>query len=199
MATQNYASYYIPPSAVQYNNYVSSQTIGPLNSAQTPNVSGVKNLGVLNGVHPNPPQFYPADNASEFAQARFQYANTATSVKQQMIARAKVLATAHPYRFSSLVTRQQFPVSGHTNYIQPPASSLYTSIKKSQAVGKSSYKQGLPAVAPLSYKSYNTNDVRTSLRRIRGGGCVVPAKCRASRTCTNGAICNIGAASGQGY
>ena len=198
--SQNYASYYIPPSATQYNNYVASQVIGPLNSSQTPNVSGVHNLGVLNGVHPNPPQFYPADSASAFSQARFQYSRTnSSSAKQQMIAREKVLAMSRPMQFSTLATQKQFATSGHTNYIPPPASSLYTSVLKSQAVGKSSYKQGLSTQAPLSYKSHNNNDVRSSLRRIRGAGCVAPAKCRASTVCTKGGICNIGAYSGQGY
>ena len=137
--SQNVASYYIPPSAVQYNNYVSAQTIGPLNSSQTPNVSGIKNLGTLTGVHPNPPQFYPADHASEFVNARHQYWRTATSVKQQQLAREKVIAS---YRFFSPSTQNEFPITGQMNYIVPPSSSLYTSILKSRAVGKSSYKQG---------------------------------------------------------
>ena len=121
--SQNVGSYYIPPSSVQYNNYVSAQTIGPLNSSQTPNVSGVKNLGVLAGVHPNPPQFYPADHASEFANARRQYWRTASSVKQQNLAREKVIASARPFHFFSASTQNEFPVTGHMNYIQPPATS----------------------------------------------------------------------------
>ena len=70
MASNNYASRYISPSAVQYNNYVMSSTIGPLSTSQTPAQMGVHNRGVLNGVHPNPPQYYPADGASDFARAR---------------------------------------------------------------------------------------------------------------------------------
>ena len=87
------------------------------------------------------------------------------------------------------------------NYITPPASSLYTSTLKSRAVGKSSYKQGLPPQAPLSFKSYNTNDVKTALRVTRSGGCVAPAKKGSiyNRSCTNGAICNTGAIANQGY
>ena len=57
-----------------------------------------------------------------------------------------------------------------------PASSLYTSIKKSQAVGKSSYKQGLPPQQPLTYKNYEPSQTRSVLRRARSGGCVAPAK-----------------------
>lgn len=201
--SNNYASYYIPPSAVQYDNYVYAQTIGPLNSSQTPNQLAYHSYGVLNGVHPNPPQFYPADNASEFAQARYQYANVDTSVKQQMLAREKVIAESRPYRFFSASSQRQLPVSNsHMNYIAPTPSSMYTSVRKRQAVGKSSYKQGLPAEAPLSYKNYNSNDVRTALKFVRNGGCVAPAKKGSifNRTCTaGGGICNIGAISGQGY
>jgi len=201
--SNNYASYYIPPSAVQYDNYVSAQTTGPLSSSQTPNQLGYHSYGVLNGVHPNPPQYYPADGASEFAQSRFQYANVDTSKAQQMIARAKVLAESNPYSFFSASTQRQLPVgSSHMNYIPPTPSSMYTSVRKRQAVGKSSYKQGLPAAAPLSYKSYDNNDVRHSLRILRGAGCVAPKKCGAvyNTTCrSGGGVCNIGAIAGQGY
>jgi hypothetical protein len=201
--SNNYASYYIPPSAVQYNNYVSAQTTGPLSSSQTPNQLGYHSHGVLNGVHPNPPQYYPADGASEFAQARLQYANVDTSKKQQMLARERVIAASHPYRFFSASSQRQVPVSNsHMNYIAPTPSSMYTSVRKRQAVGKSSYKQGLPAEAPLSYKSYDKNDVKTALRIVRGGGCVAPPKKGSifNRSCTaGGGVCNIGAFSGQGY
>jgi hypothetical protein len=201
--SNNYASYYIPPSAVQYNNYVSAQTTGPLSSSQTPNQLGYHSYGVLNGVHPNPPQYYPADGASEFAQARLQYANVDTSKKQQMLARERVIAASHPYRFFSASSQRQVPVSNsHMNYIPPTPSSMYTSVRKRQAVGKSSYKQGLPAEAPLSYKSYDKNDVKTALRIVRGGGCVAPPKKGSifNRSCTaGGGVCNIGAFSGQGY
>jgi len=206
--SNNYASYYIPPSAVQYDNYVCAQTTGPLNSSQTPNQLGYHSYGVLTGVHPNPPQFYPASNSSEFSQARFQYAQADSSKKQQAIARAKVLESSHPYRFFSASTQRQLPVSNsHMNYIPPTPSSMYTSIRKRQAVGKSSFNQGITInnqiyTQPMSYKSYNTNDVRTSLRMARSGGCIAPAKKGAlnNRTCTaGGGICNSGAISGQGY
>jgi hypothetical protein len=201
MISNNYASYYIPPSAVQYNNYVSAQTIGPLNSSQTPPQIGYHNYGSLNGKHPNPPQFYPSDNSSEFSQSRRQYSRaTGISQKQQLLAteRAKF---SHPNRFFSMSTQNQYSVSTHTNYIPPPASSLYTSIKKSQAVGKSSYKQGLPNSSFLTYKNYNKNDVKTAIRFARSGGCVAPKKKGAiyNPTCTNGRVCNIGAFTGQGY
>ena len=188
---------------MQFDNYVRAQTTGPLCSAQTPNQSGYHNYGVLTGVRPNPPQFYPADNSSEFSQARFQYANTDTSKKQQMLAREKVLAQSATYRFFSASTQRQIPItSGHMNYIAPTPSSMYTSIMKRQAVGKSSFKGGLPPAAPLSYKSFDRNDVRHSLRMVRNGGCTAPKKCSSiyNPTCrAGGGICNSGAFSGQGY
>lgn len=202
MASNNYASYYVSPSAVQYNNYVSAQTIGPLSTDQTPAQMAYHSYGVLNGVKPNPPQFYPADGASEFAQARHQYSQTASSVKQQQIARAKAVAYSGKNTVFSMSTQLQYPVSNHMNYIPPPQSSLYTSILKSRAVGKSSYKIGLPAEAPLSYKSYDVNDVKTKLGRLRRAGCAAPAKKGSiyNRSCTaGGGICNVGALTGQGY
>jgi hypothetical protein len=201
--SNNYASFYVTPSAVQSDNYVYAQTIGPLNSSQTPGQIPYHSKGVLHGVHPNPPQYYPSDGASEFAQARFQYANVDTSKKQQMIARDRVLAASHPHRFFSLSTQRQLPVSNsHMNYIAPTPSSMYTSVRKRQAVGKSSFKQGLGPNAALSYKVPDRNDVKTALRVVRGGGCIAPKKCGAvySTTCrAGGGVCNVGAFSGQGY
>ena len=202
MASNNYASYYVPPSSMQYNNYVSAQTIGPLSTSQTPGQIAYHSYGVLNGVRPNPPQYYPADGASEFAQARHQYSQTATSVKQQQIARARAVASASKNTVFSMSTQRQFSVPTHMNYIPPPESSLYTSILKSRAVGKSSFKVGLPPSAPLSYKSYDANDVKTKLGRVRRAGCCAPAKKGSifNRACTaGGGICNSGAIVGQGY
>lgn len=202
MASNNYASYYVSPSAVQYDNYVYAQNMGPLSTSQTPGQIHYHSYGVLQGVHPNPPQFYPADHASEFAQARHQYAKTASSVAQQLIARNKAITMKNGGLFFSQSSQRQYPQTGHMNYITPPASSLYTSILKSRAVGKSSFKQGLPATAPLSYKSYDKNDVKTLLGRLRRVGCAAPAKKGSiyNRSCTaGGGICNRGAIVGQGY
>jgi hypothetical protein len=188
--SNNYASFYVLPSSLQYNN-VSSQTIGPLTSSQAPNVSGVKNLGVLNGIHPNPPKFYPADSTGDFSNARLQYSKTANSIKQQMIARARVLESSRPNTIYSMSTQRPHSVSTHTNYIPPQDSSLYISSRKSKALGKSSYKQGLPAEAPLSFKNYNRNDTNHALKRARSGGCVAPPKCGSifNKSCTK-STCN---------
>ena len=201
MASNNYSSRYVAPSAVQYNNYVMAPTIGPLSTSQTPAQINYHNRGVLNGVHPNPPQYYPSDGASEFSNARRQYSRTATTVKQQMIAREKAIAS-RPNRFYFTQTQRSAAVSTHMNYIVPQPSSLYTSTKKSVAVGKSSYKQGLPPQAPMTYKNYEPSSTRSRLRRARSGGCVAPAKKGSifNRTCTaGGGICNVGAFIPPGY
>jgi hypothetical protein len=88
------------------------------------------------------------------------------------------------------------------NYISPIPSSMRTTILKRTAVGKSSYKQGLPDNALLSYKSYDKSFLRTILQRARSQGCVAPPKVSSifNNTCrSGGGICNRGAIVGQGY
>ena len=198
--SNNYASYYIPPSSNQYSNVI-CQIVGPLSTSQTPNQMEYHSYGILKGVHPNPPQFSPANTGAAFAQARSQYVNVDTSKRQQMLARERVVlsSTANQY---VLPTQQQVPVNNsHMNYIAPPPSSMYTSIRARQAVGQSSLKQGLPVNAPLSYKSYDPNDARSALRGARSSGCVPPPKVGSiyNRTCTNGSTCNIVPITGRGY
>jgi len=199
MASQNYASYYISSNTNNYDNVMSNVT-GPLNH-HAPNVSGIKNLGILNGVRPNPPKFGVADGSSEYSNSRHYYSNTATSVKQQMLARERAISSENS-NFFSTSTQKHYPTTTHMNYISPISSGQRMSILKSQAVGKSSYKVGLLPQDPLSFKSYDQNDVRSSLRFARSGGCVVPKKCGAvySNTCrVGGGICNTGAIRGQDY
>lgn len=58
---------------------------------------------------------------------------------------------------------------------------------KSQAIGKSVYKIGLPINTPIGTKSYDTSKTRSILRRVRGGGCVAPAK---KGSIYNTSLCN---------
>ena len=82
--SNNYASYYtLSPSSMQGNNYVQSQTVGPLSTSQTPGAIRYHSYGALPGKHPNPPKYYPSDFGSEFSQNRFQYSQCDTSWKQQ--------------------------------------------------------------------------------------------------------------------
>lgn len=160
----------------QFDDIVVTPVYGPLSTNQYPPVSGVHNLGVLTGLRPNPPQFYPANGASEFSNARHEYFRTASR------------QINNPYAHS-------------TKYIAPQCSSLFTSARKRVAVGKSSYKQGLPNSAPLSYKNYNTNDVKNALRYTRGGGCVAPAKKGSiyNYSLKNGQVCAWGSLVRQNY
>jgi len=55
-------------------------------------------------------------------------------------------------------------------------SSEYTRLKKITAVGKSSYKVGLPSNAPHSYGFVDRSFVATAKQRVRSGGCTAPKK-----------------------
>ena len=182
----------IPYSGGSYNSY---PIPGPMSTNKTP--GGIRynhTLGVLNGIHPNPPQFSPADGASEFSNSRRYYWRTAQSVDAQ--AAATVLAKAsRPTNYTAYTSQRQYPVSTHMNYIAPKESSQRTEMLKAKAVGKSSYKIGLPTNAPLSYKNYNKNDVKTALKFARSGGCVAPAKKGSiyNTTLCNGRVCAWGA------
>jgi hypothetical protein len=198
--SNNYTSYYtLHPSS--YQNYVYSQVLGPLNTSQTPGQIEYHNNGILNGVTPNPPKFYPSDNSSEFSQSRKQYIYS--TQKQQLLAREKEISRNKPYSFFSMSTQKQYPTeTGHMNYISPICSSMRTSILKRNSVGQSSYKQGLPIEAELSYKKCDVNLVKTRLQRARSAGCVPPAKVGSifNKTCRiGGGICNSGSIVGQGY
>jgi len=159
----------------QYDDIVVTPVYGPLSTNQYPNVMPKHNYGVLIGRHPNPPQFRPADNSSESALARYQY-----------------------FRTASL---QNTPLAQSTKYIAPAPSSLYVSARKRLAVGKASYRPGVPNYVPMSYKSYDRNDVKTALRIVRGGGCVAPKKKGAieNYSLRNGASCAWGSLVRQNY
>ena len=58
--------------------YASAPVSGPLSTNRTPLAMGKHNYGVLNGIHPNPPQFGVTDGASQFSNARHQYLRTAS-------------------------------------------------------------------------------------------------------------------------
>jgi hypothetical protein len=182
----------IPYSGGSYN---ASPIIGPMSTNQTPGGIRINHtLGSLPGVHPNPPQFGVADGASEFSNARRYYWRTAQSVNAQ--AAATLLAKeSRTSNYVSQSSQRQFPVSTHMNYIAPKDSSQRTEMLKAKAVGKSSYKIGLPNDALLSYKNYNKNDVKTALKFARSGGCVAPAKKGSiyNRSLCNGRVCAWGA------
>jgi len=180
--------------------YASAPVIGPLSTNRTPNTTVHSQLGVLTGTHPNPPQFYPSDGASTFSQARAQYRRTNTT--QYNFGRGtQSFSFLRPTSQYSADLQKSFLVSQSTKYTPPACSSMYMAAKKSAAVGKSSLKYGLPAEAPLSYKSYDRNDVKTALRMARSGGCTAPAKKGSifNTSLCNGKTCAWGSLVSQNY
>lgn len=189
--------------SVSYNNYVNAPITGPLSTNQTPNQIPYHSYGILAGIRPTPPQFYPMQEpvyAEMNTNARKQYLRTAISqtVKAQQIALGK-MSVPQAYVINS--SQRQVPVSTHTNYIPPMDSSLYVNIMKSNAVGQTAYKVNLPNVAPTGTKSYYPSGTRSALRRARSSGSVAPKKKGAiqNTSLSNGQVCAWGAIVRQNY
>jgi len=157
------------------NGYLITPVIGPL-SHQYPFVMPPHSSGNLNGRHPNPPAFYPSDNTGEYANSRFNYYKTIPSTK----------LTAYDYQ----IMAKKKKMNNNNN-----SSSLNTNNLKKIAIGKTSYKIGLPYESVLTYRSYNKNDVNQALRRTRSSGCVAPKKvgARENYSLKNPGICCVSA------
>ena len=182
--------------SVSYNNYVNAPITGPLSTNQTPAQIPYHNHGILSGIRPTPPQFYSMQEpvySDMNSNARKQYLRTAisTSVKARQTALGK-MSVPQSYVINS--SQRQVPTSSHTNYIPPIASSMYVNIVKSNAVGQSAYKVNLPVSTPIGTKSYYPSGTRSSIRRVRSGGCVAPKKKGAieNRSLSNGQVCAWG-------
>jgi hypothetical protein len=179
--------------------YASAPVNGPISTNRTPCQMPTHNLGVLTGRHPNPPQFYPSDGASQTSNARSQYLRT-SSYKDATLTGYNN-SQGKTTSFFSAGTQRQYATTQNTKYIAPSCSSLYISTKRSRAVGKSSFKQGLPNAEPLTYKNFNRNDVRHALKSVRGGGCVAPAKQGSifNYSLCNGKVCAYGSIATSNY
>ena len=190
---------------VQYSSYLSSPTIGPLSTNQYPLAIPYHSYGVLRGIRPTPPQFYPAQEpvyANMNTNSRQQYLrSTSHSQTAQQIAEKIVQQNAKPQTFFNFSTGKHYPVSTHMNYIEPIPSSMQTNIVKSNAVGKSGYKVGLPVDAAYTTKNYYPSGTRSSLRRARSGGCTAPKKKGAieNYSLRNGQVCAWGSLPRQNY
>lgn len=180
--------------------YASASVIGPISTNQTPSTTIQNQWGNLVGLRPNPPQFYPSDGASTFAQGRAQYRRTNTT-QNNFQRGTTAYAPGRPTTMYSGDLQKSFVVSQSTKYIAPASSSLYMAAKKSAAIGQSSLKQGLSIQSPLTYRSYNKNDVRTALRMARSGGCIAPAKKGSiyNYSLCNGKVCAYGSIVSQNY
>ena len=176
--------------SMNYNNYVNSRITGPLSTNQYPGIIPYHSYGTLVGIRPTPPLFYPSQEpvaADQFTNSRYQYFRTAQSAQSLAIQRERALNSTGV--FTSKSSQRQYNVSTHMNYIPPTDSSLHIQKMRANAVGKSSYKVGLPVEAPISTKNYYPSGTRSSLRRARSGGCVAPKK--------KGAIENYSSSNGQ--
>jgi len=189
--------------SVSYNNYVNAPITGPLSTNQTPAQIPYHNYGILSGIRPTPPQFYPMQTpvASDMnTNARHQYLRTCVNKKDlvEQIRRGKL---SDPLGYVIQSSQRQVPISSHTNYIPPIDGSLYVNIKKSNAVGQTAYKVNLPNAAPTGTKSYYPSGTRSTLRRARSGGCVAPKKKGAieNHSLSNGQTCAWGAIVRQNY
>ena len=189
--------------SVSYNGYVNAPITGPLSTDQTPTQIPYHSYGILTGIRPTPPQFYPSQEpvyANMNSNMRKQYLRTAISqtVKANQIALGK-MSVPHSYVINS--SQRQVPVSSHTNYIPPIPSSMYVNIVKANAVGQTAYKVKLPNDAPTGTKSYYPSGTRSTIRRARSGGCTAPKKKGSiyNTSLTNGQVCAWGAIVRQNY
>jgi hypothetical protein len=189
--------------SMSYNNYVNAPITGPLSTNQTPCQIPYHNYGILSGIRPTPPQFYPSQDpvyAEMNTNARHQYLRTSVNNQtlQQQVALGKASA---PLVYVINSSQRQVPVSSHTNYIPPIQSSMYVNILKSNAIGQSAYKVNLPNATPTGTKSYYPSGTRSSLRRARSGGCTAPKKKGSiyNTSLSNGQVCAWGAIVRQNY
>ena len=176
----------------QFDDIIVTPVIGPLNTNKYPATIPYHSYGTLQGKHPNPPLFYPSQEpvyADQNTNSRQQYSRASLSNAALFRQRENVLLTTTPNSFFSFSGRHHYPVSTHMNYIEPIPCSMFTTIQKANAVGKSGYKVGLPNNAPYTTKNYYPSGVRSSLRRARSGGCTAPKK--------KGSIYNTSLGNGQ--
>jgi hypothetical protein len=189
--------------SMSYNNYVNTPIFGPLSTNQYPCAIPYHSYGTLVGIRPNPPLFYSSQepvNADQFTNSRHQYFRTAESVAGLAKQRERAILSAGQGMYSSN-TGKYYNVSNHLNYIQPIDCSLQIQKKRALAVGKSSYKIGLPNEAPISTKNYYPSGTKSTIGRVRSGGCVAPKKKGAieNYSLKNGQVCAWGSIPRQNY
>lgn len=159
--------------------FLNNPIIGPLNSSQYPQSMPYHKHGILQGIRPTPPQFFPSqepvNSEMNVNSRRIYIATTSISVKNKY-EQDKLGKTSNPIKKVLYSSQRQYPVSSHVNYIKPMDSSSRTNLLKSKAIGKTSYKVGLTNEEPISTKNYDKNYTNTCVRKTRSGGCVAPKK-----------------------
>lgn len=159
--------------------FLNAPITGPLNSSQYPCAMPYHSYGTLIGIRPTPPQFLPHQeplNSQMNVNARRQYVSSTSIGVKEKFEQDKLGKLSQPSTKVSYSSQRQYSVSTHMNYIKPIDSSSRVDILKSKAIGKSSYKIGLPNEAPISTKNYDTSYTRSCLRRVRSRGCTAPKK-----------------------
>ena len=184
-----------------FQGFVSAPVTGPLTTNNYPFSMAYHSYGTLAGQRPTPPQFQDPVYSTMNTNARRQYSrataiSTIEKMKQDLLGK---LST--PVKKVIASSQRQVAVSTHVNYIEPKASSMYTDIKKSVAIGKSVYKVGLPLNAPISTKNYYPSGTRSALQRARSGGCSAPKKKGSiyNTSLTQSGINGYGSLPRQGY
>ena len=190
--------------SVSYDNYVNAPITGPLSTNRYPGIIPYHSYGTLTGLRPTPPQFYPSQEpvySDMNSNMRQQYLRSTQSQSRESLAMHREIALNKTNSVYNSSTQKRYVTSGHFNYIVPIPSSMYVNIKKSNAVGQSAYKVNLPNSAPISTKNYFPSSIRTTLRRVRAGGCTAPAKKGAiqNTSLANGKICGWGSLVRQNY
>jgi len=132
------------------------------------------------------------------ARHRYLRANVSNQDLQRQIALGKA---STPIAYFTQSTNRYAAVSSHFNYIVPIPSSMRTDILKANAVGQSGYKVNLPNSAPISTKNYYPSGTRSTIRRMRSGGCAAPAKKGSifNTSLSNGRTCGWGSIVRQNY
>jgi hypothetical protein len=190
----------------QFDDIIVTPVLGPLSTNNFPGTIPYHSYGSLPGKRPNPQLFYPyqggpfsdmnSNSRQQYARASFGH-----SIPSLMKQREKAVFFSRPMMFYNYSTRSAHPVGSTTNYIDPIPSSMYTTQKKAIAVGKSGFKVGLPDAALYTTKNYYPSGIKTTLSRVRGGGCVGPKKKGSiyNNSLRNGKVCAWGSFPRQNY
>jgi hypothetical protein len=191
-------------SSSAYSDYLNTPIMGPLSTNQYPSAMPYHSFGTLKGIRPTPPQFLPSQeplNSDMNSNARYQYLRAHPLRPIQKAREDAVGKASPPIKKICYSTKRQYPVSSHMNYIEPIPSSMKTSITKSTVIGKYAYKTGRPIEESVSTKCYFPTATRSTLRRVRSGGCVSPAKKGSlyNHSLTNPNICVWGGIPRQNY
>lgn len=159
---------------------------GALSTSQYPNTLPYHSYGILNGLRPTPPYFYPTQspvNSNMYSNMRKQYLRAGGNKNSE---NNYSLETYHTTAYNINSSNKKIPIS-NAKFNKPLSSDLYLNKLKSNAIGKSSYKIGLPNNAPISTKNYCPPTSRSALRKTRSSGCVAPKKKGAIE---NTSLCN---------